>query len=238
MTAHACLFRRLHADTVDPRRDHLAAGRVLGWTQDHPALAGCETPAGIVARCLDPADRHAANAAFGALVELAVDDPLARRIALGCLAPGLASLAHRMALRWDADAAELDQGAAAAAWEALGEGWAGARRWAARAVLGRVEGRLRWALAVDSRRRGIGLPHDLVERGPDPLIALEGRLDARRRLDTAVATGTVSDLAARVVWATRVADRPITEVGDALGRSPGSVRVLRARAEAALRAAG
>src|SRR5579862_6055900 len=65
MPDHHCLFRRLSTDLGSSRS--VAAERVLAIATRGPALLGCATPADVVARCLDRADRAAANGALRAL---------------------------------------------------------------------------------------------------------------------------------------------------------------------------
>ena len=239
MPTHHCLFRRLSADTVSAVRDRVAGPRVTRWAADHEALAGCATPADIVARSLDTADRPGANRALGALLAVGSDDLFARRIALAALAPGLASVAHRHATRWGSDPAEADQAAAAVAWELTADPAITNSTWPAQTILDRVQGRLRWSHTRTARHAGEALPPaDLLpDPTPDPFVVVDARLDVTTRLAAAVTGGDLTPLGAGVIWATRIDDLPVTEIGRQLHRSPGSVRVLRSRAETALRAA-
>jgi hypothetical protein len=234
MTTHDCLFRRLYDDTTNPARDRVAVPRLARWADTESALSGPVTPAGMVSMLLDKEDRPRANQAFAALVRVATDDAFARRLALAALAPGLAAIAHAQARRWQADPAEVDQMAGLVALKLLqdGEQAEGAARW----LLGRVEGRLRWWLDGEHRRHRPSppVPPDLTEPGVALDEVVAERLDAQALLDRALRAGRVSRLGAWVVTETRAADRPVTELAVELGRTPGSVRVLRARTELAL----
>ena len=92
----ADLIDRLEAEWASLARGPFAE-RLRGWAACEPALAGFRTPAALVARLRLLRGRHAAeNRILAGLVRQARTDPLAGRVVLQALLPGLKNQASRL----------------------------------------------------------------------------------------------------------------------------------------------
>src|SRR5579864_6564240 len=93
--AMTCLIQRLVAE-LEQEAARLAASRAVAvWARAEPALRSARTLPDVIAACHD-SDRRRANDALAALLRVGATDRLARRAALGALAPGLGAAARRL----------------------------------------------------------------------------------------------------------------------------------------------
>jgi hypothetical protein len=213
-------WRRLHADPA--LRD-----RLREWQRREPALRGLRTP-GDVVRLLqgpDPVERK--DRVLLALARRASSDPLAARVALHALLPGLKEIVGRMLLdRHERE--EVWSALLAAAWERI-RGYPVARRprrVAANVLLDCMSDTLT-ALARDRADRALTI-------GPVPLDLVAARNqsgDVDALLAEAVAAGAISTGDARLIAVTRIDGTPMCRQAKRAGVEYHALVVRRRRAE-------
>jgi len=236
MTHTHTLLGRLDADHTHLLDSPAAGAALTRWQLEDPALASYETWAQVQAAAHDRTDPATADRILAALARRAPADPLAARLLLGLLLPGVKALAGR--LWWLPDPEERAAAAVAAVFERIrtypyerrpariaANVLADARQQLTRAARGQHAGGVQVALDdVD----GAQLP--AVAAGPDPSAGEE----LLGLLHWAAAAGVLTVEQARLIGASRLADVPWEVLGAQAGLGAHSLRRRRQRAERAL----
>ena len=89
------LFKALDTEWAIIGTGWRAEQRLADWKRQEPDLAGCHSPADVVARCQRRGDTEASNQLMSALLRLAAKDCSAARAVLQALLPALAGLVRR-----------------------------------------------------------------------------------------------------------------------------------------------
>lgn len=207
-----------------------AASAMARWARSEPALAGADLDE--LRRRAQCRDDHTSDTTLAALLRLAEDDPLARRVIVEALMsrliPIAGSLARRNAAPYDDVLAEL----AGWAWEL-----------AATTPHDRWQTHLAPNLARLAKRRYLSA-HTLrpADRLEDRDIPAADRLDhglgayaAATLLRQAVTTGTISPAGARILATLIRTGGTDATIARHLGRTPASTKKARERALAQLR---
>jgi hypothetical protein len=211
------------------------------WRPD-PALAAPDLDT-LVARVW-AASKADADRAHAALAAQAPSDPVAARVLLQLLRPGLRNLGRRMALGGSFD--DVDHELVAFAWEQI-RTYRVDRRPAAVAANILLDVRKRYVRAVlGTADRIVSLDHVAEQRRPAVPSAEHEALEAevpslRRahaRLAAAVERGAITAQSAAVVWRTRVQQDDEAEVAAELGVGVRTLQRRRQRTERLLAAAG
>ena len=223
------IFDHIRADAGAQLTRPYARCQFAAWAEREPALAGME-PADLLGR-MGPGGSRLANDRLGPLLRLGAVEPLAHELLLGALSGGLAAVATRLACSWRADREEVDQAVAAAAWSRIRLLAGRTIDWPATAILDAVRGEVRAGLAAAARRSRMPLADRLPSAAAGPEDEAVGALAV---LTYAVRRGAVSADAAGVVYATRVLGFRLGDLAGP-GRSEGTLRVQRWRAERTLR---
>jgi len=235
----------------------VAGGRhreaVLRWGDVEPLLAGCTDLVQVVCLCARRDDPVAANAALSALLRLAGTEPLAARVALQALLPGLKAQARRARrLGWSRDdvcrwtsqptpwllEGELEQELAALAWEQVCALAGQDVSYPSLRVLEAVWRRLR--VRLDAHRRGAARQVPLMTED-EGRYADDTSGDWEREgaslIREAVEAGVVSAGDGALIFETRVLGVPAVELAEQRQVDAGTLRTRRRRAERALRSA-
>ncbi len=227
------LFRDLNQEWSLTANSRRAAESLERWKSVEPVLTEFSDLAAIVERAHDP-DRSRRDDVMAALVRLGRQDPLAWRVVLHVVMPGMVCTARR----FSSGAHSQDEIAATvvtAAWERIAE-----------YPLDRRPRNIGGNIALDTRQissrrlfrnSGVEIPTEELAHyraapagGADPAVTLV------RLLDRAVERNLVSPADARLVALTRIQDVPVAELAAERGVLPHSLRRRRLRVEAALRA--
>ena len=216
--------------SLDREWQQLARGVVPGrlrlWAEREPALAPFIDPRRLVEFVRGPASSARKDEVLRPLVRLAADDPLAARVVLHVLLPGLKRIAGR-ALH---DLSERDE-----LWELLlAHAWERIRRYplaqrprhiAANVLLDTLKRTMR-ELERERRHRGRSDANaEPAAPAPDP------RAEIARVLLEAVTAGVISQLEARIIFETRIEECPLVELADELGLTYNACKIRRQWAE-------
>jgi DNA-directed RNA polymerase specialized sigma24 family protein len=98
------LFGALELDWRLVAESRAAKDALRRWADD-PTLRGLRTFDDVLARTARGVDKSAANAVLGALIRRARTDPVAARVVLQALTPGLTNVARRLGAGFDSDVA-------------------------------------------------------------------------------------------------------------------------------------
>jgi len=216
-----------------------AAAALERWRPD-PALAAPDLDT-LVARVW-AASKADADRAHAALAAQGPSDPVAARVLLQILRPGLRNLGRRLALGGSFD--DVDHELLALAWERI-RTYRIDRRPTAVAANILLDVRKRYVRAVLGPAHGpVSLDH--VAESQRPVVpsaeheALEAEVPslhrAHARLSAAVDRGTITAQSATVVWRTRVQQDDDAEVAAELGVGVRTLQRRRQRAERLLAA--
>ena len=227
------LFRDLNQEWSLTANSRRAAESLERWKAIESVLTEFSDLSAILDRAHDP-DRSQRDDVMAALVRLGRQDPLAWRVVLHAVMPGMICTARR----FSAGAHSQDEVAATvvtAAWERIAE-----------YPLDRRPRNIGGNIALDTRQiasrrlfrnSGVEIPTEELAHyraapagGTDPAVALV------RLLDRAVKRNLVSPADAQLVALTRIQDVPVAELAAERGVLPHSLRRRRLRVEAALRA--
>jgi DNA-directed RNA polymerase specialized sigma24 family protein len=200
--------------------------RLRVWAAAEPALAPVREPERLIAFLRGDATAAGKDAVLRALVRIAREEPLAARVVLEALAPGLARLAERIIFD-ERDRDELWALILAHAWQQI------------RAYpLERRPGKIAANLIMETRRRALAeFTRDRRSRRelpPRPLSerpALPASADVEALLQRAVAAGAISAAEAELILTTRVDDMSLASLAAQTSLSYDALRVRRARAE-------
>jgi DNA-directed RNA polymerase specialized sigma24 family protein len=233
-TRTACSKPALAGDVVSRlEREWLALSgpvsrRLPEWGAREPALARFRSPDELIRFLLRPGPWAARDAVLAALVAQARVEPLAARVVLAALLPGLKRIAEEVIL--DArDRDELWQLLLACAWERI-RGY----------PLERRPSRIAANLLLDARRRALdaftrerGLRARLAPAAPPPLPATAEPAggDVEVLLARAVRAGALSAEEARLILETRFYGVSLASMATARGASYDALRIRRRRAE-------
>jgi hypothetical protein len=200
--------------------------RLGAWAVHEPALAPFSDPACLIRFLRGPAPAEAKDELLRPLLRIARDEPLAARVVLQALMPGLKRLSARALL----DISEWEE-----LWELLlAHAWERIRRYplarrprqiAANVLLDTLNRTLR-ELERERRRRGRG---DLDSDVPAPIP--DQRMDALRVLAAAVKAGAISRLEARLIFGVRLERCSLAEIASEERLAYNVLRVRLQRAE-------
>jgi hypothetical protein len=218
-----------HVANLDRDWRRLARGvlpqRLRTWARDEPALAAFAEPPRLIAFLRSDAPAASKNELLRPLVRLARDEPLAARIVLEALAPGLTRLAERVIFD-ERDRDEL--------WALiLGHAWRQIRSYPLERRPSKIAANLiletrRAALAEftrDRRRRELP-PRPLGER-----VAAPASADVDTLLAPAVAAGAISADEAQLILRTRIDEVPLRQLAAEQNVAYHTLNVRRLRAE-------
>jgi DNA-directed RNA polymerase specialized sigma24 family protein len=202
------------------------AERLEGWRDLEPALRPFAHPAALISylRRSDTGERQ--DAVMRALLRRAHEDPLAARVVLQAMLPGLKSRVGRILL----DASEREE-----IWSlVLARAWERIRTYPVERLPHRVAANLllscvRDALEALVRERELARRH--AGEPPVELPAVEHADDAVQLLAGAVRAGALSALEARLILYTRLWGVPLASLARAQGGSYDALRIRRRRAE-------
>jgi len=196
------------------------------WALHEPALAPFADPERLIRFLRGPASAEAKDELLRPLLRVARHEPLAARVVLQALMPGLKRLSARALL----DASEWDE-----LWELLlAHAWERIRRYplarrprriAANVLLDTLHRTLR-ELDRERRRRRRG---DVDAAVPVPVP--DRRAEIARLLRHAVSAGAISQLEARIIFAARIERSSLTELAGEEGLAYNVLRVRLQRAE-------
>ena len=216
---------RLEHEWVALRRP--LARRLLEWGREEPALARFGSPEELVRFLRVPGYWAAKDAALGALIARAREEPLAGRVVLEAILPGLKRTAEQVIL--DArDREELWQLLLACAWEQI-------RTY----PLERRPARIAANLLLDARRRTLDeftrerLPRTELPSAPlaVPAAPVDLDSDVDALLDRSVAAGAITRDEAELILRTRIDRQSVAAVADELGLPYITAYMRRQRAE-------
>jgi DNA-directed RNA polymerase specialized sigma24 family protein len=200
--------------------------RLRAWARDEPALAAFPEPARLIAFLRSDAPAASKDELLRPLVRLARDEPLAARVVLEALAPGLTRLAERVIFD-ERDRDEL--------WALiLGHAWRQIRSYPLERRPSKIAANLiletrRAALAEftrDRRYRRELPPRPLGERVGAPASA-----DVDTLLARAVAAGALSAEEAQLIVRTRIDEVPLRQLAAEQDVAYHTLNVRRLRAE-------
>jgi DNA-directed RNA polymerase specialized sigma24 family protein len=201
--------------------------RLRAWAVNEPALAPfAGEPARLIAFLRGPAAAAAKDELLQALVRVAAEEPLAARVVLHALMPGLKRIAGRVLL----DLSERDELWAlllAHAWERIRRYPLARRprRIAANILLDTLRRTMR-ELERERRRRHRSVPDEAFQ-----LRSSDQRADATRILLDAISAGAISQLEARILFAIRVERCSLADAAAEEGLPYNVLRVRLQRAE-------
>jgi DNA-directed RNA polymerase specialized sigma24 family protein len=197
------------------------------WSAREPTLAPFADPTQLIRFLREPAPSAQKDELLRALVRIAADDPLAARVVLQALMPGLKRIAGRVLL----DLSERDE-----LWELLlAHAWERIRQYplarrpqriAANILLDTLRRTMR-ELERERRRRHRSVTPEAV-RSPNS----DQRAEATRILLDAISASAISQLEARILFAIRVEH---CSLADAAGEEGLPYNVLRVRLQRAER---
>ena len=219
-----------HVSNLDRDWRRLVRGvlpqRLRAWARSESALAAFPEPARLIAFLRSDAAAASKDALLLPLVRLARDEPLAARVVLEALAPGLTRLAERVIFE-ERDRDEL--------WALiLGHAWQQIRSYPLERRPRKIAANLiletrRAALAEFTRdrlRRRELPPGPLSERAAAPVSA-----DVDTLLARAVAAGAISADEAELILQTRIDELPLRQLAAAQNVPYHTLNVRRLRAE-------
>src|SRR5919204_1240642 len=219
-----------HVSNLDRNWRRLVRGvlpqRLRAWARSEPALAAFPEPARLIAFLRSDAAAASKDALLLPLVRIARDEPLAARVVLEALAPGLARLAERVIFE-ERDRDEL--------WALiLGHAWQQIRQYPLERRPRKIAANLiletrRAALAEftrDRRRRRELPPRPLSERAAAPASA-----DVDTLLARAVAARAISTDEAELILQTRIDELPLRQLAAEHDVAYHTLNVRRLRAE-------
>lgn len=225
------LISRIVADIEACANSPCGRASLRGWSSANTIL-GVATGSEALAVCHQP-DRRRANNAFAELLRLAADEPLAARLALAALAPGLRAAARRLSARRWRDRDEVEAELVSAAWEQVLVLAGDPPEWPAAVILSRARDRVRARLAAEGCHAAfVGTAVDAAATAVDDPADMVAGL-----VDLAAAMHRVGRPAVGLVVATRWSGLSLAELARATGESHAALRQRRSRAERALRAA-
>jgi DNA-directed RNA polymerase specialized sigma24 family protein len=201
--------------------------RLREWGAREPTLARFRSPDELIRFLLRPGPWAARDAVLAALLAQARVEPLAARVVLAAVLPGLKRIAEEVIL--DArDREELWQLLLACAWERI-------RSY----PLERRPTRIAANLLLDARRRALdaftrerGLRTRLASADPPPPAPPEAAsADVEVLLAKAVRAGALAREEARLILETRFYGVPLASIATARGASYDALRIRRRRAE-------
>jgi DNA-directed RNA polymerase specialized sigma24 family protein len=200
--------------------------RLRAWAQGEPPLAAFAEPARLIGFLRSPAQAASKDAVLRPLVRIARDEPLAARVVLEALAPGLTRLAERVIFD-ERDRDELWALILEHAWQQI-RSYPLERRPSKIAANLILETR-RAALTeftLDRRRRRDLPPRPLTERATAPAGA-----DVEKLLARAIAAGAISADEAELILQTRIDELPLRQLAAEQGIAYHTLNVRRLRAE-------
>ncbi len=200
--------------------------RLRDWARTEPALAAFPEPPRLIAFLRSDASAASKDALLRPLVRIARDEPLAARVVLEALAPGLTRLAERVIFE-ERDRDEL--------WALiLGHAWQQIRSY----PLERRPSKIAANLIMETRRAALAEftrdRHRRRELPPRPLTAraaLPARNDVDKLLERAVAAGAISRDEAELILQTRIDGVPLPRIAAAGNIAYNTLVVRRLRAE-------
>jgi hypothetical protein len=201
--------------------------RLRAWAQSEPALSPFREPRLLIAFLRGGASPASKDTELHSLVRIARDEPLAARVVLEAIAPGLTRLAERIIFD-ERDRDQLWALILAHAWQQI-RGYPLARRPSKIAANLILETR-RVALAEftrEPRRRRELPPHALTAGAAAPAASA----DVDRLLARAVAAGAITADEADLILATRVDEVPLASYAADRPVSYDALRIRRKRAE-------
>ena len=223
-------------DALEREWDALASGaltqRLRQWAQEEPALAPFATAQLLLRSLRRLRGQHdLENAILAALLRQARTDPLAARIVLHALLPGLKGLAGRLLLEV-AEREELWSLLLARAWEEIRTYplEQRPRRIAANLLLDTAHATLA-ELANERARRA---PRDATAANT-PAASEVGEVEVEVVLARAVRAGALSRGEARLILCTRIEGVPLARLAAEAGAGYDALRIRRQRAERRLR---
>jgi hypothetical protein len=218
---------RLERDLARELASAQLASRFDAWRELEPALMPFAGPEGLLRFLRRQGAGDDKDAVLLALLRVARQEPLARRVVLLAMLPGLKSIAGRMLIDIR-EREELWSALLACAWEriCLYPVARRRRRVAANLLLDCMRGTLA-ALARERTERAracADLPADLASAEPEG-----GDVDAL--LARAVRDGAIAAAEAELVLSTRIDRVPLAAVAEAQGVAYNTLKVRRQRAE-------
>lgn len=222
---------RVPLDRLDREWQALASGalpaRLRVWAREEPALAAFATPASLIRFLQSREAGRDKDAVLRALLAQSRVDPLAGRVVLQALGPGLKGVAKRIFLDAD-DVEQLWQLLLASAWEQI-------RTY----PLERRPHRIAANLLLDSMRATLSeLARERGRRAELPAspvvphaAAATPAPDVETVLARAVAAGAISAAEAELILRTRIDEQPLASVAREFGVSYNVLRVRLQRAE-------
>jgi hypothetical protein len=195
------------------------------WARDEPALAAFPEPPRLIAFLRSDAPAASKDAVLRPLVRIARDEPLAARVVLEALAPGLTRLAERVIFD-ERDRDEL--------WALiLGHAWRQIRSY----PLERRPSKIAANLILETRRTALAeFTRDRRRRDLPPLalgerVAAPASADVDSLLARAVAAGAISADEAELILRTRIDEVPLRQLASEESVAYHALNVRRLRAE-------
>ncbi len=242
-------LRQLGRDWPRLAGDKLALEAAARWAGMDARLAGCGDLDAVLARCHDRRDRVAGNAALAALLRLADVEPLAGRVALQALLPGLTALTVQAREAWRRHGVcpgdgDLEQEIVGAAWEQVHRMAGRDVRYPALRILGEIWRRQRRDMWNHRRRAEREFSMCVV-----PLMgSVEAQLstsglgasweqETAWLLRDAVDAGVLDTGSGALIFATRVLGHSAEQIAAQRREKGNTLRERRRRGERALRAA-
>ena len=222
---------RVPLDRLEREWQALAGGalvpRLRVWRREEPALAAFATPDTVIRFLHSRAPGLEKDGVLRALLARSRTDPLAARVVLQALLPGLKGLARRIFLDAD-DVEQLWQLLLASAWEQIRTYplERRPRRIAANLLLDSMRATLD-ELARERGRRGELPATPVIPNAAAPTPAS----DVQTVLERAVAAGAISADEAELILRTRIDEQAIADTARAFGVSYNVLRVRLQRAE-------
>jgi len=200
--------------------------RLRAWARGEPALAAFPEPARLIAFLRSDAPAALKDAVLRPLLRLARDEPLAARVVLEALAPGLTRLAERVIFD-ERDRDEL--------WALiLGQAWRQIRSY----PLERRPSKIAANLILETRRAALAEftrdRHRRRDLPPRPLgerVAAPASADVDTLLARAVAAGAISADEAQLILRTRIDEVPLRQLAAKQDVAYHTLNVRRLRAE-------
>ena len=221
---------RVPLDRLDREWQALASGalpaRLRTWALEEPVLAAFASPSALIRFLHTGSAGPEKDAVLRALLARSRVDPLAARVVLQALRPGLKGLAKRIFLDAD-DVEQLWQLLLASVWEQI-------RTY----PLERRPRRIAANLLLDSMRATLNeLARERSRRGELPASAIVPHAaatpapDVETLLARAVAAGAISAGEAELILRTRIDEQPLASAAREFGVSYNVLRVRLQRAE-------
>ncbi len=219
-----------HVSNLDRDWRRLVRGilpqRLRAWARSEPALAAFPEPTRLIAFLRSDASAPSKDKVLRPLVRIARDEPLAARVVLEALAPGLTRLAERVIFD-ERDRDEL--------WALiLGHAWQQIRSY----PLERRPAKIAANLILETRRAALAeftrdrhRRRDLPPRPLSERAALPTSADVDTLLARAVAAGAISADEAELILRTRIDEVPLRQVAAERKLGYHTLNVRRLRAE-------